>query len=98
MPASNAARALRPSERERFLKAVFESATDFAIISLDLDGMVTSWNAGAERILGWSSEEVCGQPADVFFTPEDRHAGIPGMEMQAALDEGRGIDERWHVR
>ncbi len=98
MPTSNPVRAPRPRDRERFLKAVLESATDFAIISLDLDGMVTSWNTGAERILGWSSEEICGRPADAFFTPEDRQDGTPGKEMRAALDYGRGIDERWHVR
>jgi PAS domain S-box-containing protein len=98
MPTGNPVRAPRPTERERFLKAVLESATDFAIISLDLDGMVTSWNTGAERILGWTAEEICGRPADVFFTPEDRQAGIADKEMQAALDQGRGIDERWHLR
>jgi PAS domain S-box-containing protein len=98
MPTRDVVRVPRPSERERFLKAVLESAVDFAIISLDLDGMLTSWNAGAERILGWTAEEICGQPADVFFTPEDRQAGIAQKEMEAALQEGRGIDERWHLR
>lgn len=98
MPTSDTVKAPRPTDRERFLKAVLESAVDFAIISLDLDGMVTSWNAGAERILGWTAEEIRGRPADVFFTPEDRHAGIAQKEMEAALQEGRGIDERWHLR
>ena len=84
------------SERRR--QAVFDSAIDFAIILLDLDGNVTDWNDGATAILGWRPEEMCGKPADTFFTPEDREAGIPGMEMHSALTDGRGIDERWHLR
>ena len=79
-------------------KAVFESAIDYAIIVLDLDGIVTDWNEGATRILGWEPGSMCGKPADTFFTPEDRAAGIPGQEMHSALTEGRGIDERWHLR
>ncbi|MCJ2033017.1 PAS domain S-box protein [Methylobacterium sp. J-068] len=79
-------------------RAVFDSAIDYAIIVMGLDGRVDDWNEGATRILGWSPAEMCQRPADVFFTPEDRAAGIAAKEMQAALDQGRGIDERWHVR
>lgn len=79
-------------------KAIFESAIDYAIIVLDLDGHVTNWNTGAERILGWSADEMRGRPADVFFTPEDREADIPEQEMHSALTRGRGLDERWHLR
>ncbi len=93
------AEARREASRTEYRrKAVFDSALDYAIVLLDLDGNVTDWNSGAARILGWRSEEMCGKPADVFFTPEDRAAGIPGKEMQAALEKGRGIDERWHLR
>ena len=79
-------------------KAVFESAVEYAIVVLDLDGIVTDWNAGASAILGWTPGEMCGEPADIFFTPEDREAGIPGQEMQSALETGRGFDERWNLR
>ncbi|MEG9500311.1 MAG: PAS domain S-box protein [Methylorubrum extorquens] len=79
-------------------KAVFESALDYAIIVMDLDGIVTDWNAGATRILGWEPETMCGKPADTFFTPEDRADDIPAKEMSAALKTGRGTDERWHLR
>ncbi len=88
----------RPSSRERFLEAIVQSAIDYAIISLDLDGLVTSWNEGAFRILGWSAEEMIGMPATSFFTEEDRANGVPQREMTAALDEGHGNDERWHLR
>ncbi|WP_284944076.1 PAS domain S-box protein [Acidisoma cladoniae] len=86
------------SARERFLEALFESATDYAIIAMDLDGLVISWNEGARRILGWTEDEMVGLPASVFFTIEDRRHGIPQSEMQAALEKGRGSDERWHQR
>ena len=84
------------SERRR--KAVFDSAIDYAIILLDLDGNVTDWNEGATAILGWRPEEMCGKPAYTFSTPEDREAGIPAKERHSTLTEGRGIDERWHLR
>ncbi len=64
---------------------MFESAIDYAIIVLDLKGNVIDWNAGATRILGWTPSDVCGKPADVFFTPEDCEAGIPDQEMHSAL-------------
>jgi len=86
------------SLREKFLDAILESASDYGIISMDLDGLVTSWNAGAHRVLGWTEDEMVGRPASVFFTPEDRRHGIPAAEMQAALQRGRGSDERWHLR
>lgn len=84
--------------RQRFLEAVLESATDYAIIAMDLDGLVTMWNSGAEKLLGWTEKEICGQPASVFFTLEDRQRGIPQAEMRAALTKGFGSDERWHLK
>lgn len=84
--------------RESLLAAIVDSAIDYAIISMDRDGIVMTWNEGARRILGWDEEEMAGNPADVFFTPEDRQEGIPQKEMAAALAKGRGNDERWHLR
>jgi PAS domain S-box-containing protein len=86
------------SRRQRFLEAILESATDYAIIAMDLDGLVTSWNEGAYRILGWTEAEIIGQPASVFFTLEDRQNAIPHMEMQRSLQKGRASDERWHQK
>ena len=85
-------------ESDRRNKAILESAVDYAIVSMDLKGMVTSWSPGAERILGWSEAEMCGKPAHVFFTEDDVSAGIPEQEMASALMHGRGTDERWHLR
>src|SRR3954451_23819904 len=70
--------------RTRLLEALLDSATDYAIIAMDLDGLVTSWNEGANRILGWTEEEMIGQPASVFFTLEDRQKGTQHAEMQSA--------------
>jgi len=86
------------TDRKRLYQSIFESAVDFAIIALDADGLVVEWNTGAERILGWSSAEMCGQPADRFFTLEDRAADRPELEMRTALAEGRANDERWHLK
>ena len=88
--------ALRESaERHRL---ILNSATDYAIIANDMVGRVTSWSEGARRVLGWTEDEVLGEPTDRFFTPEDVAAGEPQKERQAALHQGRAIDERWHQR
>ena len=84
--------------RARLLEALFESAIDYAIIAMDLDGLVASWNEGAHRILGWTEQEMLGQPASIFFTLEDRQKGLPQVEMRAAIVHGRGSDERWHQK
>ena len=81
-----------------WLRAILESATDYAIITLDLNGSVTSWNSGARNILGWDEGAVLGRDGALIFTPEDREAGAPQQEMQKALAEGRALDERWHLR
>ena len=79
-------------------RMILDSAVDYAIIALDLDGLVIRWNTGACRVLGWTEAEMLGQPASVFFTEADRRNGIPQAEMYSAVQEGRGNDERWHLR
>ena len=91
-------RKLLQSDRERFLESLLESATDYAIITLDLDGCITGWNSGAEQVLGWTEADVLGQNASLFFTPEDQAAEAPATEMATARDYGRATDERWHVK
>ena len=79
-------------------RAIFESAVDFAIITTDSEGLITAWNPGAERILGWAAEEMRGRSAATFFTPEDRAADRPATEMRCVTETGRAADERWHLR
>ena len=88
--------ALASSEARQ--RAVFESAIDFAMVVTDREGIVTEWNPGAERVMGWTADEMRGQNADRFFTPEDRAIGRIDYEMQLALRDGRASDERWHLR
>lgn len=88
--------ALRASE-ERY-RLLVEGAKDYAMILMDGEGRVTSWNTGAERILGWSEAEVLGQPPDLIFTPEDCEAGVPQQELGKAADDGRALDLRWHLK
>jgi len=83
---------------DELLRLVVESAIDFAIFSTDPNGLVTSWNAGAERVLGYAENEIIGRMADVIFTPEDRAAGIPDQERRQASAQGRAEDERWTMR
>ncbi|UCJ19106.1 PAS domain S-box protein [Pseudomonas sp. MM211] len=85
----------RKAARQR---AVFESAIDFAIVLTDPAGFITDWNQGATHIMGWTLEEMRGQDARLFFTPEDRAKGRVEHEMHCALQYGRAADERWHLR
>ncbi len=85
----------RVSSRHR---AIVDSATDFAIVVTDLSGVITDWSAGAASVFGWGEREMLGQSVAAIFTPEDVQAGMPKQEMARAVLQGRGIDERWHVR
>ncbi|SFL75632.1 PAS domain S-box-containing protein [Methylobacterium pseudosasicola] len=78
--------------------AMLDSITSFAIILTDRDGLVTDWNVGAARILGWSAQEMCGRDLQRIFTPEDNAIDRAGTEMRLALEQGRADDERWHLR
>ena len=84
--------------RTRRRDAIFDSAIDFAIVATDREGLITDWNSGAEKVMGWSADEMIGQPADRFFTPEDRAIGRVETEMMLALRDGSASDERWHLR
>jgi PAS domain S-box-containing protein len=90
--------AARSVEAEDRLQAVLDSATDYAIFTKDERGFMTSWNEGAWRLLGWHEDEILGQDARVIFTPEDQAEGVPEQEMRTASNEGRAVDERWHLR
>src|SRR6185437_969354 len=80
--------ATAPSSEE-LLRLVVESATDVAIIAMDQDGTVTSWNIGATRLLGYSDDEILHRDGDVIFTPEDRAARAPARERALAAENGR---------
>jgi len=79
-------------------RLLVETVEDYAIFATDPAGRVMSWNAGAERNLGYAEAEILGRPAAILYTPEDRDRGIPERELEVARDEGRAQDDRWHVR
>lgn len=86
------------AESEERMRLIVENAREYAICTLDFNRKITTWNIGAERLLGWTEAEMIGQDADVIFTPEDRAQNVPTQEMEEALKNGRAADERWHAR
>ena len=87
---------LRLSE-ERF-RLLLEGIQDYAIFMLDPEGRITSWNTGAQNILGYRAEEVIGQSFERFFLPEDAAAGRPAEELRRALLHRRSEMQAWRVR
>jgi len=83
---------------EDVYRKAIEDIRDYAIFLMDADGLVTSWNLGAEHILGYSEAEILGRDASKFFTTEDRSKNVPEKELGTAATSGRSEDERWHVR
>ena len=80
-------------------RQIVDGATDTAIISTNRNGEVTSWNSGAERILGWTEGEMVGLSLDRVFTPEDQQKGQFAREMADAISKGLGGgEEGWRVR
>ncbi|WP_236037575.1 HWE histidine kinase domain-containing protein [Belnapia arida] len=89
-------RALK-AEAER-LRHLLDSAADYAIVTLDLEGRITGWNEGAHAILGYGHGEILGRSGEVFFPAEDRAQGVFVKELCRAVEEGRAPNERWHIR
>ena len=88
--------ALRESERQ--FRLLVSGVTDYALYMLDPNGIVTSWNAGAERIKGYSADEIVGQHFSRFYTERDRAAGLPARALYTAMHEGRFEAEGYRVR
>src|SRR5262245_62085451 len=74
---------------ERQFQLLVDGVTDYAIYMLDPNGVVASWNAGAQRIKGYERAEIIGQNFSRFFTDEDRQAGLPGRILDHARTDGR---------
>ena len=83
---------------EESFQLMVESVTDCAIIMLDEEGRVKSWNAGAQRITGYDAKEIVGQPISVFFSQEDIDAHEPERALREAALTGRLEDNGWRVR
>ncbi len=79
-------------------RVLVSGVTDYAILMLGPDGRVATWNAGAERIKGYTAAEVVGKHFSCFYTPEDIERGHPQEELRIALAEGQFEDEGWRVK
>jgi two-component system CheB/CheR fusion protein len=88
----------RLRQGEQRVRIAAETTRDYAILTFDEEGRITTWNAGAERVFGFKDGEAIGEDLGLIFSAEDRQAGQPQDEMRRAREEGRAEDERWHVR
>ncbi|MCL4522569.1 MAG: CHASE3 domain-containing protein [Acidobacteria bacterium] len=93
---TRAEEALRRSEEN--YRLLVESVQDYAILTLDPFGTVTSWNAGAQRIKGYSAEEIIGKHFSCFHSPEETEGGKPERELKIAAAQGRLEVDAWRVR
>jgi PAS domain S-box-containing protein len=83
---------------ERQFRLLVQGVVDYAIYMLDPEGIVTSWNPGAERIKGYTADEILGRHFSTFYTEEDRAAGLPARALATAAQEGKFAAEGWRVR
>ena len=85
-------------ESERRFRILVQGVTDYAICMIDPSGIVINWNTGAERIKGYTADEIIGQHISRFYSREDRAAGLPARGLATAAREGRYETEGWRVR
>lgn len=81
-----------------FSTKLLSSLEDYAIFTTDLNGIITTWTKGAQKLLGYTEKEAVGLSSQIIFTPEDKQKGMFLHEMQTALEKGKALDERWHVK
>jgi len=92
----HALEALRQSE-QRF-RLLVESVVDYSLFMIDREGIVRNWNPGAQRTQGYTADEIVGRHFSVFYTDEDRKAGLPARALQTAVETGKYEAEGWRVR
>jgi len=85
-------------DTDESFRLLVESVKDYAIFMLDPNGIIRSWNPGAERLKGYAAKDIIGQHFSIFYTPADRSAGKPENGLKKAFNEGRFEDEGWRVR
>ncbi|HSN68066.1 MAG TPA: PAS domain-containing sensor histidine kinase, partial [Thermoanaerobaculia bacterium] len=83
---------------EESFRLMVESVSDYAIVMLDPEGRIVSWNSGAQRIKGFAAEEIVGRHFDVFYPPDVVANGQPQRDLEAAASSGRHEDEAWRIR
>ena len=83
---------------QRFHSLLIEGARDYAIIMLDAKGNVATWNAGAQRVKGYTAEQIVGRHFSCFYTPQDLAASKPQRQLEKALEHGQYAEEAWRIR
>jgi PAS domain S-box-containing protein len=89
---------LQPRSREETFARLLDGVRDCAIYMIDADGRVASWNAGAERIKGYTEAEIIGRHFSEFYTPEDRASGLPSFALDTAAKLGKFEGEGWRLK
>lgn len=84
--------------KERDYQLLVSGVKDYAIFKMDADGLVATWNSGAELINGYKEEEILGKHIDIFYTEEDKESRIPQHNLQLAQQFGRYEAEGWRLR
>lgn len=87
-----------PSNDDKLYQKMIEEIEDYAILMIDVDGIVVNWNKGAEKIKGYSHSEIIGKSFRNFYLPEDQEKQLPERLIQIAKTEGRATQEGWRVR
>ncbi|MGY3543805.1 PAS domain S-box-containing protein [Bradyrhizobium sp. USDA 4515] len=82
----------------RHFQTLIEGVVDYAIFALDREGHVTSWNSTAQKIIGYTSEEIIGKHFGIFYRPDERRAGSPTHALETAIERGKYDVEGWRIR
>ncbi|MFB9263549.1 MASE1 domain-containing protein [Bradyrhizobium erythrophlei] len=82
----------------RHFQTLIEGVVDYAIFALDREGHVTSWNSTAQKIIGYTPEEIIGKHFGIFYRPDERRAGSPAHALEAAIQSGKHEVEGWRIR
>ncbi len=90
--------ASHPLQSDRFFRLLAENLIDYALFLLTPQGIVASWNPGAERMNQYKSEEIIGKHFSIFYSDQDRKNAKPEMELKVATETGRYEDEGWRIR
>jgi len=82
----------------RHFQILIEGVVDYAIFALDKEGHIASWNSAAQKIMGYTAEEIIGKHFGIFYRPDERRAGAPDRALELASQRGKHEVEGWRIR
>src|SRR5437879_10374570 len=83
---------------KRHFQILIEGVVDYAIFALDKEGHVARWNSAAQKIMGYTADEIRGKHFGIFYRPDERREGAPNRALELAVIRGRSDDEGWSIR